>query len=60
MHYIGDPRREWLALGPLPPIVGMHNAPKTHVGNAMPYSDGQGMFPTLYVHLIEMHIILNS
>lgn len=29
------------------------------VANGMPFSDGQGVFPTLYVHLFENHVILN-
>ena len=59
MHYPGAPRREWLALGLPPPIVDVHTGPRTHVGNGSPYSNGQGMFLRVFVHLIEKYVILN-
>ena len=41
------------------PIVDAHIGPITQVADEMPYSNGHGMLPILYVHLIENYVILN-
>lgn len=47
----------WLALGSLQTIGGPHTGPRIRMANRTPHSDGQYMFPTLYVHFIESYVI---
>jgi hypothetical protein len=50
---------QWLAPGSLQTIGRPHIGPRTHVTNGNPHSDGQDMFPNLYVHFIENYVIQN-